>query len=109
CRSPHASPTPTTASSTLSLHAPLPPSAVDALVALDEPGPVAEALHLARPVDVDGARVGDVLGKVASALSASPNADTDDADDAGRSEEHTSELQSRENLVCRLLLEKKNT
>src|SRR5690606_41289770 len=31
------------------------------------------------------------------------------ADELGRSEEHTSELQSRENLVCRLLLEKKNT
>src|SRR5690606_41866087 len=29
-------------------------------------------------------------------------------DGAARSEEHTSELQSRENLVCRLLLEKKN-
>src|SRR5690606_41124332 len=29
--------------------------------------------------------------------------------DQGRSEEHTSELQSRENLVCRLLLEKKKT
>src|SRR5690606_36252529 len=29
------------------------------------------------------------------------------ASEAGRSEEHTSELQSRENLVCRLLLEKK--
>src|SRR5690606_40250312 len=28
-------------------------------------------------------------------------------DDRKRSEEHTSELQSRENLVCRLLLEKK--
>src|SRR5690606_39490643 len=28
--------------------------------------------------------------------------------DQVRSEEHTSELQSRENLVCRLLLEKKN-
>src|SRR5690606_8254838 len=28
-------------------------------------------------------------------------------EDFGRSEEHTSELQSRENLVCRLLLEKK--
>src|SRR5690606_40521488 len=28
--------------------------------------------------------------------------------DGVRSEEHTSELQSRENLVCRLLLEKKN-
>src|SRR5690606_23694997 len=27
---------------------------------------------------------------------------------SGRSEEHTSELQSRENLVCRLLLENKN-
>src|SRR5690606_41556464 len=27
-------------------------------------------------------------------------------DDPSRSEEHTSELQSRENLVCRLLLEK---
>src|SRR3712207_8746117 len=29
--------------------------------------------------------------------------------DALRSEEHTSELQSRQYLVCRLLLEKKNT
>src|SRR2546421_3517093 len=28
---------------------------------------------------------------------------------ASRSEEHTSELQSRSDLVCRLLLEKKNT
>src|SRR5690606_40976775 len=35
----------------------------------------------------------------------------DDLGDRGlqRSEEHTSELQSRENLVCRLLLEKKNS
>src|SRR5690606_40099522 len=30
-----------------------------------------------------------------------------DPENFGRSEEHTSELQSRENLVCRLLLEKK--
>src|SRR3712207_7027801 len=29
--------------------------------------------------------------------------------DVSRSEEHTSELQSRQYLVCRLLLEKKNT
>src|SRR5690606_41814571 len=29
--------------------------------------------------------------------------------DLARSEEHTSELQSRENLVCRLLLEKKKS
>src|SRR5260370_2930090 len=32
----------------------------------------------------------------------------DTGDPAGRSEEHTSELQSHLNLVCRLLLEKKN-
>src|SRR3712207_6878035 len=31
-----------------------------------------------------------------------------DASRFGRSEEHTSELQSRQYLVCRLLLEKKN-
>src|SRR5690606_39281554 len=37
---------------------------------------------------------------LAAAGSAAPNAPS-------RSEEHTSELQSRENLVCRLLLEKK--
>src|SRR5690606_41504080 len=37
-------------------------------------------------------------------------ADGDDAFVADeRSEEHTSELQSRENLVCRLLLEKKKS
>src|SRR2546422_6553070 len=33
--------------------------------------------------------------------------ETDRADEALRSEEHTSELQSRLHLVCRLLLEKK--
>src|SRR5688572_32531367 len=32
----------------------------------------------------------------------------DEALGDGRSEEHTSELQSQSNLVCRLLLEKKN-
>src|SRR5688572_31344705 len=31
-----------------------------------------------------------------------------DGCEGGRSEEHTSELQSQSNLVCRLLLEKKN-
>src|SRR3712207_8755495 len=35
--------------------------------------------------------------------------DPGDADPAGRSEEHTSELQSRQYLVCRLLLEKKTS
>src|SRR5436309_10287657 len=38
---------------------------------------------------------------------ASPPHQALDCRSSGRSEEHTSELQSRENLVCRLLLEKK--
>src|SRR5699024_11758321 len=36
------------------------------------------------------------------------NSNSDTSLSAGRSEEHTSELQSRFDLVCRLLLEKKN-
>src|SRR2546430_10231464 len=40
-------------------------------------------------------RIGDLIGVV------------DDAQRLARSEEHTSELQSQSNLVCRLLLEKK--
>src|SRR5690625_6678822 len=50
--------------------------------------------------DVDAAGVGGVeeLGKIALS-----------APGIGRSEEHTSELQSRGPLVCRLLLEKKKT
>src|SRR2546421_2304260 len=39
---------------------------------------------------------------------ASETEHTPDDTDATRSEEHTSELQSRSDLVCRLLLEKKN-
>jgi superfamily II DNA or RNA helicase len=53
--------------------------ALDLLVALDEPGPVAAALHLARPVDVDGARTSNVLGKVAMALGTRGDAAGDDA------------------------------
>src|SRR2546427_2064013 len=37
-----------------------------------------------------------------------PNLDGDAFPSKSRSEEHTSELQSQSNLVCRLLLEKKN-
>src|SRR3712207_7014934 len=53
-----------------------------------------------------GRRVGYVAGGRASQhLQADPG---DREPRAGRSEEHTSELQSRQYLVCRLLLEKKN-
>src|SRR5437870_10918520 len=40
-------------------------------------------------------------------LSRSPQSDQSDSNKNQRSEEHTSELQSRGHLVCRLLLEKK--
>src|SRR3712207_8018486 len=61
-------------------------------------------------VDVTGGDVhaGDVVLEVGDPQSAL--AVDGEPDDAGgdRSEEHTSELQSRQYLVCRLLLEKKN-
>src|SRR5690606_4615594 len=53
----------------------------------------------------------DGVGAPFAGLGASPNLNNSSMNMAwiypGRSEEHTSELQSRENLVCRLLLEKK--
>src|SRR5688500_20108510 len=68
-------------------------------------------------VDAPSARVFRDVGTQAVAantnvtLSYGPLAtyDNDGMYNSGRSEEHTSELQSPCNLVCRLLLEKKNT
>src|SRR5437870_9920281 len=51
----------------------------------------------ARPIGVPGP------------FSQDPGAGIEPASPGSRSEEHTSELQSRGHLVCRLLLEKKNT
>src|SRR5690625_6320311 len=50
-------------------------------------------------IEVDGYEAGDI-NDVAQQVQRSGH--------PGRSEEHTSELQSRGHLVCRLLLEKKN-
>src|SRR5690242_21265447 len=58
----------------------------------------------------------DDVEEAREAAYAQDAADTEESDDADegedvpedRSEEHTSELQSHVNLVCRLLLEKKN-
>src|SRR5690606_40012846 len=54
------------------------------------------------PQGADRCRAGGGLAAGGRARSSVPHPG------AARSEEHTSELQSRENLVCRLLLEKKN-
>src|SRR5690606_42029105 len=102
----HHSATAPTAPHTLSLHDALPiyhgaeRNVPEALarepVTLDEP-----AQHGAHHVQV---RAFAVRGMRA----AEGDSDTaQDRDSPSRSEEHTSELQSRENLVCRLLLEKK--
>src|SRR3712207_8251709 len=70
---------------------------------------LAHLLLEARDCLLEGLQVGqeqlgvdrlDVVGRADLAV---------DVHDVGRSEEHTSELQSRQYLVCRLLLEKKTT
>src|SRR3989449_4998913 len=61
----------------------------------------------APPIQVDG-HVPDLAGDVRFAAVHPPGEHDPAADPrADRSEEHTSELQSRLHLVCRLLLEKK--
>src|SRR5690606_39949975 len=55
-----------------------------------------------------GAGPEPVLEVVGLAVGLAVDARLAEDDHPARSEEHTSELQSRENLVCRLLLEKKN-
>src|SRR5690606_39588515 len=50
---------------------------------------------------------GEATAPAGSRYSRSPSTRPTAASSSSRSEEHTSELQSRENLVCRLLLEKK--
>src|SRR5688572_31843872 len=96
--------TATTEIYTLSLHDALPICARHALDAHDRD------LRRAR-VDRLGHRVSGAVAMVAvvGVDGAVLELDLDDADRAERvrSEEHTSELQSQSNLVCRLLLEKK--
>src|SRR5207302_8600503 len=71
---------------------------------------VDELLHLAGPMDEHEAVLGGHRDRIAiheqdSASMTGVNEGSFNRQ--SRSEEHTSELQSRENLVCRLLLEKK--
>src|SRR5215475_8238800 len=76
----------------------LTPEVVDALVAQD-------MLRLLLPRSMGGQEI--ELLDYCRACEALARADASTAWFVNRSEEHTSELQSRENLVCRLLLEKK--
>src|SRR5947209_15593680 len=64
------------------------------------------AAHPAPVTDVHGARVLAILGDSVTTDHISP-AGNIAKNSPARSEEHTSELQSRQYLVCRLLLEKK--
>src|SRR3712207_7577699 len=83
--------TATTEIYTLSLHDALPISAVNGHPAFDA-GPGGEGVG---PVDIAEGTGGDHVDRVTARRQVL------------RSEEHTSELQSRQYLVCRLLLEKK--
>src|SRR5690625_5411211 len=83
--------TSTTAISTLSLHDALPIS-------------TGRRKHCHRHYDRDHVRGSGGDRRIPERV----HRDLYDVDRRGRSEEHTSELQSRGRLVCRLLLEKKN-
>src|SRR3712207_8650425 len=69
-----------------------------------EPRAMGEGRHVAFTLSAGGARSRAVRFGDGTSL---PDADTPLEAAVRRSEEHTSELQSRQYLVCRLLLEKK--
>src|SRR5438874_7230751 len=99
-------PTPPPETSTLSLHDALPIFVTELVVPSQPAGTVGAYLKYAmRPLDfsIVGAGVRLVLG--ADGTCSDARIGLNGA--ADRSEEHTSELQSRRDLVCRLLLEKK--
>src|SRR5207302_4146390 len=95
--------------STLSLHDALPISMAELRMVDYGDAPVLPA-DAARTHEAIERTVGEVVaaGAIPIVLGGDHSiAEPDIRACAGRSEEHTSELQSRENLVCRLLLEKK--
>src|SRR5690606_40420663 len=80
---------------------------IRSVVFTDESTFTANAIRYSRADGTEGQVVGPMDGKLIDQL-VSKNVDiVREKPSTGRSEEHTSELQSRENLVCRLLLEKK--
>src|SRR5689334_24323930 len=73
------------------------------LVVGAEPTPVRHHQRLRRPAGADGLAAGAAHRHLHLGVAVPPLDVL-----SGRSEEHTSELQSQFHLVCRLLLEKKN-
>src|SRR5690554_7378276 len=67
-----------------------------------------DALPISGPAPQVAAAVALAADLTAQAASTTPTPSPEVAKIRLRSEEHTSELQSRPHLVCRLLLEKKN-
>src|SRR5207249_11900203 len=90
---------------TLSLHDALP---ILVTTVLNRPVTAVDFENLMR-AGLLGGPTGDAVGNVQSAFSSLFLRDVplDEKDWRKRSEEHTSELQSRFDIVCRLLLEKK--
>src|SRR5258707_11597026 len=68
---------------------------------------VISGLRFEAPANHLGIQTSVTLRMSGSSLGPSFSACSSESANAGRSEEHTSELQSRQYLVCRLLLEKK--
>src|SRR3712207_8954029 len=95
--------TATTEIYTLSLHDALPIS-VSAPAANSPPASAPESQHLAEIETTNTVNVAKAA-RMVRAIEEAPGQENA----AARSEEHTSELQSRQYLVCRLLLEKKIT
>src|SRR5204863_3158207 len=75
------------------------------IISKDTQSDPARAGQLAKSL-INGSKV-DLMLSTSTPEVNNPIADACEA--AGRSEEHTSELQSRRDLVCRLLLEKKKS
>src|SRR5690606_40092807 len=97
---------PTTHTYPLSLHDALPISSSSTAIWVERPGPLSR-ITITRSTASRRARNSDSVntgGRVRRWSRPPRGGGPGD----GRSEEHTSELQSRENLVCRLLLENKN-
>src|SRR2546427_1382072 len=63
---------------------------------------------LFRSALISKAKATELLGTMVGGYNVHPLIELLDDAEVARSEEHTSELQSQSNLVCRLLLEKKN-